>query len=200
MKRDEQYTLLGSPADRQVSETTSWRHIVSVSMSRTLSTLLVVKARAEFYPAAPVVLVCEFTKIERMQKLPGNMAHAVKHIHEMEDLVVDQTIVGKSGGDFFKGLVRPSGSFTRVEIAAAASNEPSIVKVVARSDLINDLMSAAQDGTEVCLPPALPDAAALRAEIKSAPEAEELSDLFLAAALAVWRARKLRTRIEREGR
>ena len=48
-------------------------------------------------------------------------------------------------------------------------------------------------------PKDLPDAAALRAEIKAAPESDQHSDLFLSMAIAIWRARKIRKQIERGG-
>ena len=52
---------------------------------------------------------------------------------------------------------------------------------------------------EVSFPKDLPDAAALRAEIKAAPESDQHSDLFLSMAIAIWRARKIRKQIERGG-
>ena len=184
---------------RLVSETTPWRHIVGVSMSRALSSVSVFRARGEFCPTKSPVLVCQCTSIERMSRLPKDMARDVGLIAEMQELVLDRTVIGESGAAFFKRLVSPMSSFVSVEIVNTDSDKSGAIP---RSVLVNEMVAAISGGTdaepiEVSFSRDIPDAAALMAEIKAAPDTEEHSDLFVAIALAVWRARKIRKRIER---
>ena len=199
-KRDEQHTPPhGSPAPRPVSDFTSWRHIVSVSMGRPLSTWCLAKVRTEFYPDLRPTMVCQFTDLERMRWLPSELARVVAGITGMQELVFDQTVVGKSGAEFFKNLAKP---FVRVSITPPGSEGGGgHFYEIPRAELINNLSSAIQGGADDAPIEVKFDGAAgsaeLMAEIKAAPDTEEHFDHLLSVAIALWHARTNRKRLDR---
>ena len=134
--RDEQYTPFGNPAQapRPVSEFSQWRHIVGVSPSHATSSVCAIEARSEFYPGLAPVLVCACTYLQRHRGMAPDIAREVGLIRQWDDVVVDQTIVGKSGADFFKNLAK---SFV-VEITASAEKKGSAYfSPIARPVLVN---------------------------------------------------------------
>ena len=144
--RDEQYTPFGNPAQapRPVSEFSQWRHIVGVSPSHATSSVCAIEARSEFYPGLAPVLVCACTYPQRHRGMAPDIAREVGLIRQWDDVVFDQTIVGKSGAEFFKNLAK---SFVRVEITASAEKKGSAYfSPIARPVLVNDLVSAIQGG------------------------------------------------------
>lgn len=198
-KRSEQHTPHSSPAPRPVSDFTPWRHIVSVSMGRQLSTWCSAQVRSEFYPKRQPVLVCQFTDLERMRWMPSELAKVVAGITGMQELTLDQTNIGKSGAEFFRNLAKP---FVRVSITPpAGEGGGGLFYEIPRTELINNLSSAIQGGTddapiEVKFGGAA-GSAELMAEIKAAPDTEEHSDQLLSVAIALWHARRNRKRLER---
>jgi hypothetical protein len=197
-KRSEQHTPHSSPAPRPVSDFTPWHHIVSVSMGRPLSTWSLARVRTEFYPGLRPTLVCVFTDLERMRWMPSDLARIVSGITEMQELIVDQTMVGRRGAEFFKGLAR----LVRVSITPpAGEGGGGHLYEIGRTELINDLSTAIQGGTEdqpvevKFEGPA--NSAELLAEIKSAPDTNEHSDMLLSVAILLWYVRRERRRFER---
>jgi hypothetical protein len=197
-KRSEQHTPHSSPTPRPVSDFTPWRHIVGVSMGRPLSTWSLAKVRTEFYPGRAPTMVCVFTDLERMRWMPSDLARVVTGITEMQELVVDQTMVGGRGAEFFKGLAR----LVRVSITPpAGEGGGGHFYEIGRTELINDLSTVIQGGTEdQPIEVRFEGAAAsaeLLAEIKSAPDTNEHSDMLLSVAILLWYVRRERRRFER---
>jgi hypothetical protein len=187
-KRDEQTTPWSNPAQWRLIDADAWRHIVSVSMGRRLSTWASLKVRTETYhdSSSPTsALACEFTDLERMQWLPSDLARVVVGIIEMQELVFDQTVVGKSGAQFFQRLANP---FVRVSITPpAGEGGGGHFYEIPRTELVNSLVSVLQDQrVRVDLRGSGVSSAELEAEIKAARETEEHSDMLTAVAVALW--------------
>jgi|SRR5215475_4272547 len=198
-KRDKQTTPYSSPAGRRVQEATPWRHIISTSLDHAAGVICTLRARVDYFPTEPPTLVCHCVNIERHNGMARDIAREVGLIPHRDDVVVDQSVVGESGARFFKDLAPRASTFVPVEITDSKDKE------LYRGDLVNGLIAAFQgeiggERIEVTIPKDLPGAATLMAEIKSAPGAEELSQLFRSIALAIWRACNVRRRIERSDR
>jgi hypothetical protein len=188
-----------TPAPRPVSERTPTLHIISASMGKPLSTWTLARVCTELYPGNANVLVVCFTDLARARWMPSDLARVVSGTTEMQELIVDQTMIGKSGAAFFRNLAQ---RFIRVSITPpAGEGGGGHFFEIPRTELINDLTSAIEGGTEdqpieVKFEGAA-NSAELLAEIKSAHDTDEHSDMLLAVAILLWYVRRERRRLER---
>jgi hypothetical protein len=201
-KRDEQHTSHSSPVPRPVAEFTPWWSIVGVSMGRPLSTWTSAKVRTEFYPGLRPTMVCVFTDLERMRWMPSELARVVAGVTGMQELILDQTNIGKSGAAFFRNLAQ---RFIRVSITPpAGEGGGGHFFEISRTELIHCLSSAIGGGTEdqpiEVKFEGSANSAELLAEIKSAPDANEHSDMLLSVAILIWYVCRDRKRLERSDR
>lgn len=149
------------------------------------------------------MLVCKVIHLRRYSGLGvADIAREVGKLPLRNDVVVDQTIVGKDNALFFRNFADP---LIRVTITPGGQEDRGArVYTLPRTQLVSALIAAMQGGVtgepiEVNISDVLPDAAALKAEIKAAPDSEDHADLFTSMAIAIWRAREQRKQIERGG-
>jgi hypothetical protein len=200
-KRDEQATVHSRPPRPPDIYNRPWRHIVGVSMRRQLSTWCLLNVRSERYMNQPhPTLACELIDLERMRWLPKDLARVVAGVPEMQELVVDQTFIGASGASFFERLV-PRRGFIRTDIG---EDKPGGWDhgYLSPQTLVNELRTAMQGGPaeEPMVLELKCGGAELEADLvageRVAEDGEQLSDLVVAIAIAIWRARKARPQIE----
>src|SRR5262245_40379981 len=137
-KRYEQTTPYSSPVGRRVQEASPWRHIIGVSLDHAAGVICTLRARVDHFPTEPPTLVCHCVNLERHNGMASDIAREVGLIRYRDDVVVDRSVIGQSGAQFFRGLVPWASRFAPVEITDSKDKE------LYRGDLINVLIAALQ--------------------------------------------------------